>query len=973
MNLKLFKGLTLRRKPLLFTLLAILLSLTGFAQAQNVNVVLTGGVAGNFPFPQNRDNPFGFHSSIYSNAAVSQAYVKWYGDCVTAVGAGGYLRVQRPNEPGLNLDSTVSEGIGYGLVIAVYMNDETLFDNLWHYEQIHLDGNGLMNWYIDTSGATDGANGATDADEDMAWGLLMASRQWGTSPTLGNYLNLAVSQINAIYNHELNSGIPDGGDSFSSINPSYFAPAYYREFAAATTQAGWLSVAANCYTVLNGNLTQGYGNANNGLDSAWCTSAGVSTPTNNAPWDYQYDACRTPFRIVEDYLWFGNASSEAYVSKTSSFFATIGAVSIVDGYQLNGTPDPQLPVLPGSPSPMSQSAAFVGPAGCGAMYSRTYQSYIDNTYSVLVGSKLLQGGFYYDESWTVMSLLMLSDNFLDYNLYIPPTPTPTLSAYAPLTIRVDNGSVTQFVDTAGAAWAADQAYTTGSWGYDTASAGATSPYTSQTISNTVNGQQPLYQDERWGNPTYHFTVPNGYYQVLFKFCENYDGDSHLGGRVFSVSAAGTPVITNLDVWATVGEHAAYDIPSTCVVSTGRLDIIFSSTADTSQVNAMQIIRLPSPPTPTVTNTWTNTPTNTPTLSPTPSGTPTFTSTNTFTATGTLPTSTPTPSATALYINCAGPQTIDGSTGITWLADQAYTTGNWGYTAGVSYSSGGPISNTTDPNLYMTERAAGGVTYLFNVPDRVYTVTLKYTETYYTAAGDRVFNVVLNGTMVLANFDIYKDVTNLYPSFGTGKNIADDKTFSVTVTNGILELDETASVQVATIMAIAIVPYVGPTPTPTVTPTITATPNGVTSTPTSSPTWTRSVTPTLTTTFSPTYTPSPSATLIGSPTLTWTFSPSISMTPTWTLSLTASRTAAPTSSVTSTSTLTATYSPTLSFTPAWTYSSTLTFTAYNGELSRGGLRKPTGQVEGERKTQIGIRWKHPCATLTQGRNRFTIAP
>ena len=692
----------------------------------------------------------------------------------------------------------------------------------------------------------------------------MASRQWGGSGSLGSsYQSLAVSQIGRLYSYiSANGMIADGGDGYGAINPSYFAPAYYREFANASGQAGWLTVSANCYSVLNGNLSQGYGNTNNGLDSAWCTSAGVSTDTNNAPWDYQYDACRTPFRIVEDYLWFGNSSAQSYATKTSNFFSAIGAVSIVDGYQLSGTPDPQSPVLPVSPSPVSQSAAFVGPAGVGAMVSRTYQQYIDNTYSDLVGSKLLQGGFYYDESWTVMSLLMLSDNFLDYNLYVAPTPTPPLSAYAPLTIRVNSGGP-QFADTQPATWAADQQFTAGSWGW-VASANNVSTY-SATIANTVYNQQTLYETERWGNPTYQFTVPNGYYQVLFKFCENYDGDSHVGGRVFSVTEAGTPVISNLDVYKTVGEHVAYDVPTTCMVSTGQLDIVFTSTADSSQVNAIQVIRLQTPPTATPTVPWTVTPTNTPTQPPVPTGTPTPTVTSTPTATGTLPTSTPTPSATALYVNCAGLQYLSASSGITWLADQAYATGSWGYTAGTAYSSTGPIANTSDPTLYETERAASGVTYIFTLPNRVYAVTLKYAETAHTAAGQRVFNVALNGTTVLTNFDIFKD--------SGGQNIADDKTFSVTVTAGTLELDETASVDKATLMAIGIVPYVPPTPTPTSTPT--STPTGPTATPTLTPT----KTPTSTVTASPTITLTPTLTATSTPTATVTWTPTITPTPT----------------------------------------------------------------------------------------------
>lgn len=901
--------------------------------AQSVN-----GTTGNYPFPQNRDNPYGFHSSIYNNADVLAAYNKWYADCVASAGAGGFLRVQRPNEPGLLPNSTVSEGIGYGLIIAVYMNDQNLFDNLWKYEQLHLDGNGLMNWYIDSAGGTAGSGAATDADEDMAWGLLMAARQWGSSPTLGGYQALAVAQINAIYAHELNSGIPDGGDGFSPINPSYFAPAYYREFASATGQAGWLTVAANCYTVLNANLSKGYGNAANGLDSAWCDTAGVSTATNSAPWDYQYDACRTPFRITQDYLWFGNASAQSYAAKTSGFFSAIGAVSIVDGYHLDGTPDPQWQT---GASAGIQSAAFVGPAGVGGMVSRTYQQYMDDTYSNLASKPLTVGGVYYNECWTVMSLLMLSDNFLDYNLYSSPAPTPTLSAYAPLTLRVNCGGPL-FTDTASATWYADQQFGgAATWGYDATNHGSTSTYAA-TITNTVNNQQTLYQTERWDNPTYHFTVPNGYYQVLFKFCENFDPDSHAGGRVFSVTAAGTPVITSLDVYSAAGaEHKAYDVPVTVVVTTGQLDLVFSSTADTSQVNAIQVLRLTTPPTATPTAPWTVTPTNTPKP---PSPTPTSTVTATPTPTGTLPTSTPTPSATALYVNCAGPQYV-ASSGTTYLADQAYTAGNWGYTAGTAYSSTGTITSTSDPTLYHTERADAGVTYVFTLPNRIYNVTLMFAETHYgSPAGQRVFNVSLNGNRVLSNFDIYAD--------SGGTNVADDKTFAVTVTGGTLELDETAAVDKATIMAIGIVPMVVPTATPTSSPTSTPTHNSPTptSTPTSTATFSPTATPSSTATWTPTLTPTSSATATptSTPTSTPTLTATRSMTPsatatstssaafsptaTATLTLTQSPSPTPTSTLTASPTDTGTASATASFTPTGTPTSTATSTASSTRTS-----------------------------------------
>lgn len=40
------------------------------------------------------------------------------------------------------LVTTTTEGIGYGLLFAVYNNDKTTFDKLFAYEQAHVNGNG---------------------------------------------------------------------------------------------------------------------------------------------------------------------------------------------------------------------------------------------------------------------------------------------------------------------------------------------------------------------------------------------------------------------------------------------------------------------------------------------------------------------------------------------------------------------------------------------------------------------------------------------------------------------------------------------------------------------------------------------------------------------------------------------------------------------------------------------------------------
>ncbi|HEX7669185.1 MAG TPA: glycosyl hydrolase family 8 [Polyangiaceae bacterium] len=362
-----------------------------------------------FPFPQNREAPRCSYPSAYRNDQVVAAYTKWKADMVTANGAGGHLRVQRPNEPSLEHGSTVSEGIGYGMLISVYMGDQTLFDELWKYERLWLDDNGLMDWYINAAG-TDrlGTGAATDADEDMAFALVMADRQWGGQGTLDRpYIEYARDQIQRFSEHEIFEGkLARAGDhwgDWNRVNISYFAPSYYRVFAAVDqNHVLWDAVLKTVYDTIDNALNAMNGNQTNGLVPAWCTSEGVP----GDPGLYQYDSCRTPFRIGLDWCFSGETRARDYVAKTSRFFAALRADAIADGYDLNGTAHPQ--------TPGGHSAAFIGPAAVGAMSDATYRPFVDDAYPALASGALLAGGAYYEESWTVLSLLMMTGNFLDY-------------------------------------------------------------------------------------------------------------------------------------------------------------------------------------------------------------------------------------------------------------------------------------------------------------------------------------------------------------------------------------------------------------------------------------------------------------------------------------------------------------------------------------------------------------------------------
>ena len=89
---------------------------------------------------------------------------------------GGGFKVIRPE----NGNDTVSEGIAYGMLIAVYMTTSRCSTACTATGRRHVATTALMTWCIPAGGGSCSASGgtATDADEDAAFAMLMASKQW---------------------------------------------------------------------------------------------------------------------------------------------------------------------------------------------------------------------------------------------------------------------------------------------------------------------------------------------------------------------------------------------------------------------------------------------------------------------------------------------------------------------------------------------------------------------------------------------------------------------------------------------------------------------------------------------------------------------------------------------------------------------------------------------------------------------------
>lgn len=383
------------------------------------------------PFPQNATYPYGIRPAGSSHQEALAAYNDWKARFVTLDGAGGYQRVfyddsWNPAERRW----TVSEGIGYGMLLAVNMADRPLFDNLWGYFSIHRNANGLIKWKIRADGTDYAQDAATDADEDIAFALVCADQQWGSGGAI-NYLQEAITLIDAIYEHEVDHATfalkpGDAWGSRTTVNPSYLIPAYYRIFRQVAQDDRWLNVVQKSYEIL-----QAAAHPTTGLLPDWCLPEGGPDPQESSEgYEYRYNASRTPWRIALDYLWFGVESARVRAEALTAFANSKGITNIEDGYRLDGT-------LVGS----NHNSAFVGPFAAGSMAVPSYQTFCDAAYQENV---LVPGDSYYNASLRALTLFLLTGNFFNpCPTCGPSSPLPTSPPASPSWLRTVAGSAGQ--------------------------------------------------------------------------------------------------------------------------------------------------------------------------------------------------------------------------------------------------------------------------------------------------------------------------------------------------------------------------------------------------------------------------------------------------------------------------------------------------------------------------------------------------
>jgi hypothetical protein len=356
---------------------------------------------------------------------------------------------------------TVSEGMGYGMLILVLMaghdpQAQVLFDGLLTtvrarpaYSNPMPSGKYLMDWRLAADGSSQSSAGggwnAMDGDEDIAMALLMADRQWGSTGAW-NYKQEGINTINAMKTLNMKSdGTTKGLGSPDISRTSDYMTGHFRAYAKATGDTFWSTTAIDRSYELIDRMQDVY-SPGVGLMPEFIVATNTSTPRPSSggmadagvmtEMNYFANAQRNPWRWGTDYVHSGDTRWKDVLMKMTKFFvAKTGGnpnnMSI--GYQLNGTDM-------GFAWP---ARGVIAGAMNGAQVDPSFQPFLNASWDWLNSHFVTH---YYDSELVLLSMLVASGNWWNPTspatqpppVVVNPPPPPTVPPSATIRIQAEN-------------------------------------------------------------------------------------------------------------------------------------------------------------------------------------------------------------------------------------------------------------------------------------------------------------------------------------------------------------------------------------------------------------------------------------------------------------------------------------------------------------------------------------------------------
>lgn len=252
-------------------------------------------------------------------------------------------------------DDVRSEGMSYGMMIAVQLDKQAEFDRIWQWAKTYLyqqDGpyQGYFAWHATPDGEKLHANPASDGEEWFVMALLFASNRWGDGTGIFDYRAEAQAILDTML-HKADQGsdlatnmfdaetkqvvfVPTIGRDSGFTDPSYHLPAYYELWArwADKDNAFWQEAAQASRAFF-----KTAAHPQTGLMPDYARFDGAPTGGEHA--DFRFDAFRAAANVAVDYAWFAADPWQVEQSnRLLEFFYEQGIDSYANQYTLDGQP-----------------------------------------------------------------------------------------------------------------------------------------------------------------------------------------------------------------------------------------------------------------------------------------------------------------------------------------------------------------------------------------------------------------------------------------------------------------------------------------------------------------------------------------------------------------------------------------------------------------------------------------------------------
>jgi oligosaccharide reducing-end xylanase len=259
-----------------------------------------------------------------------------------------------------------SEGMSYGMMIAVQLNKKAEFDSLWNWAKTYMYHSstghpacGFFSWSVRTNGVPNDEMPAPDGEEYFATSLYFASGRWGNSTGIYNYRAEADRLLTDMLHHEPITGHTvrgkrTGGAMFNTgqkmirfttnlrfpefTNPSYQLPGFYEFWAKVGPVADrpfWAQAASASRDFLYrvANPTTGLTPDQANFDGTPRASQWGDRQSAN----FQFDAWRTAMNWSTDWAWWARDVRERQLSdRLQAFFESKGMTNYGNRFTLDG-------------------------------------------------------------------------------------------------------------------------------------------------------------------------------------------------------------------------------------------------------------------------------------------------------------------------------------------------------------------------------------------------------------------------------------------------------------------------------------------------------------------------------------------------------------------------------------------------------------------------------------------------------------